>query len=327
MATIETALARDTALRPDTAAPFAEVFKLEQATLTTFDRQQVAVGGQTWVWRSRPNAGSRYKCDFEKMYLADALLTPESLQLIRWWVAYLLRTRSGSTAIRHARHLRLFCRWRRSRLASAGGEPLPLDFGNLTAEELIAFNEWLIASRRKSKRLPFSDIRRMLQRVVPRAPQCFQSGLVEAISPVGASRPRQGHAVRSRDPEKGALTSGERYALRKAVDNGLGPELQRSLVRICLETGIYPLALSDLRADEIEHEEVETLDRATGRYTVVKHWVLRRLRVKKRTEKRETRDLYVTDATGEALDARRRSVDGEWLFPEVRTDHPGADPV
>jgi integrase len=200
---------------------------------------------------------------------------------------------------------------------------MPLDFGELTAAELIDYNEALLANGSPLRSHHFSNMRVMLRAVAARAGERMQSGLVERINSVKAPRSREGHAVRTQDPQKGALTSGEVNALRAGANEGRGTELQRTLLRLCLETGMYGEAISDLKATDIRHEEVEELDRATGRMKGVRRWILDRPRVKKGTQHRETRELYLTAALGEALHARSHG--GPYLVPEVRSDFPNRE--
>lgn len=297
----------------------ADCLMVPRGAITTFDGQVIDVGGAVWEWRSRPNAGTRHRFDFS-LLVVDQLASENSVEVVRWWLARVLTTRKGASASNHVSSLVRFLRWRKRRAKRMGWVHRPLDFTELTAEECIAFNESLLASRQPSRSAPFSYIRSMLRAVAPRLGPLLEQGLVEQLDAVTALRSRQGHAVRTLDPLKGALTDGEVYALRAAADAGRGTELQRSLLRLCLETGMYGEAISDLKSDEIRFEETDVLDRGTGRIKKSRQWIVDRPRVKKGTEARETRELYVTPALGAALHARSR--ESIYVFPEVRCPAP-----
>lgn len=209
----------------------------------TRDGQHVYTDGTVWTLRQRRESGSWLKIDLGTSAFIDAF-DESLLDTIRAYLSFRLTTRSPSTVVNDNRAL-----WRFARhLVAFDGAPLgPSD---LREHHFVQFLHQDL-TKPSIRGVDFCRIRLFVRWASYRELVTFEPGLEAKLNGYRVPGNEKGRAVRTADPDQGALAKSEIHAITSGLRSGKAPPLAQLVTRLCLETGANPISLALLRVEHL----------------------------------------------------------------------------
>lgn len=222
----------------------------------TSEGQTVDTSGDIWELPVRAESASTLKLN-----LASALqpgaeqFTSRSRKLVRLYLAERLRTVKASTVRGDLYAFRKFVEW------WVENKSRTLKWDEVSESDWRAFLDYCVKSTSRKGGI-FTALRSFyswgaFQKELPD----FDRDIASSISIVRAPGNKKGEAVRALDSHRGPLDDDEIKLIHNALDERAGTVEERVVVRLFLELGIRPLAVTLIRGKHFSRHDVPVAEK------------------------------------------------------------------
>jgi integrase len=263
----------------------------------TFDRQLVDTTEAVWRVRVSQDGGRLQRLRWASLEQAATPvgITPRSVAIAQRYCAWKLTTSKASTVANAFAAIARLLRWYAERSSGPG----PFDWAVLEESLLRAFLAHGLTTGEKGN--DFSRLRDLyLWGAFGLQLPDFDPQLALLLRQIRAPGNLKGAAVRHHDPRTGPLDGDEQRLLRASLLAEAGGERDRAIVMLHYELGLNPHASVRLRNADLRGYAASLATRGGSVRTEVEYH-LEVPRVKKRTERRETRARPLSPRLGALL--------------------------
>ena len=222
----------------------------------TSEGQTVDTSGNIWELPVRAESASTLKLNLASALQSGAeQFTRRSRKLVRLYLTKRLRTVKANTVQSDLYAFRRFMKW------WGENKSRTLKWDEVSESDWRAFLDYCVKSTARKGDI-FTILRSFyswgaFQKELPG----FDRDIASSISLIRAPGNERGEAVRALDPHRGPLDDDEIKLIHDALDKKAGTVEERVVVRLFLELGIRPLAVTLIRGKHLLRHDVPVAEK------------------------------------------------------------------